>query len=88
MKNKTKIITFGVIPLIFILLAVYDVFALMKGGTEASISSLIITTSYKMPFMGYMIGFINGVLVGHLMWRMRPNQDTKVIDSSDFMKGL
>jgi uncharacterized membrane-anchored protein YhcB (DUF1043 family) len=33
-----------------------------------------------MPFMVYMIGLLNGILVGHLFWRMKPNEDTKEID--------
>ena len=80
MKNTTKIVTFGVIPLIFFAILVYDVYAIMKGGTEASISSNIIVASYKMPFMVYAVGLINGVLIGHLFWRMKPNSDTKEID--------
>lgn len=88
MKNATKIVTFGIIPLIFILILGYDVVALVKGGTEASISSLIITTAYKMPFMVYCVGLVNGILAGHLFWRLKGNKDTRVIDSPDFFKEL
>ena len=58
----------------------YDVIAIANGGTEASISSIIITWSYKMPFFTFCAGFFPGVLVGHLFWRMRTNKDTLDID--------
>lgn len=80
MKKTTMIVTFAIIPLIIVAILGYDVYAIMKGGTEASISSLIIKSSYKMPFMVYMIGLFSGILVGHLFWRMKSNQDTKEID--------
>ena len=80
MKNTTKIITFGVVPLIFAAILIYDVFAIGSGGTEASISSILIDMSYRMPFMVYCIGLINGILVGHLFWKMKANKDTKWVD--------
>lgn len=80
MKKITSLVTFVVIPLIIIVILGYDVFAIAKGGTEASISSLLINAAYKMPFMVYMIGLFNGILVGHLFWRMKSNKDTKEID--------
>jgi hypothetical protein len=82
-NDKTKLVTFAIIPLIIVLILAYDVYAIMVGGTEASISSLIIKSSYKMPFMTYMIGLLNGILVGHLFWRMRSNKDTKEIDNAE-----
>lgn len=83
MKNITKIVTFGLIPLVVVAILIYDVYAIMKGGTEASISSLIIKSSYQMPFMVYCIGLFNGILIGHLFWRMRSNKDTKDIDNAN-----
>lgn len=80
MKNKTKLVTFFVIPALIVGILIYDVIAINVGGTEASISSLLITSAYKMPFMVYMIGMFNGILVGHLFWRMKTNKDTKEID--------
>ena len=80
-KSTTKLVTFGLIPLIFVGILGYDVYAIYKGGTEASISSLIISMSYKMPFMTFSIGFIGGILSAHLFWRMRSNKDTKEIDN-------
>ena len=74
-KNKTLIVTLAIIVAIIAVL-VYDAIAIYFGGTEASISSLIITASYQMPFMVFLIGFFLGVLCGHLFWRMKPNKDT------------
>jgi hypothetical protein len=82
MKQLTKKVTFFVIPTLIILILVYDVWAIIKGGTESSISAFLIKASYEMPFMVFCIGFFNGVLVGHLFWRMKPNGMTKEIDES------
>jgi hypothetical protein len=82
-KKITLYVTFGLIPLLVAIILGYDVYAIAKGGTEASISSLIITASYKMPFMVYIIGLFNGILVGHLFWRMKSNNDTKDIDNAN-----
>jgi len=82
--NKvTQLVTFLAIPLILVIILIYDVYAIYVGGTEASISSLIIKSSYKMPFLVFCIGFINGVFVGHLFWRMKSNKDTKDIDNAN-----
>lgn len=80
MKKATKIVTFIVIPLMLLGVLIYDVIAIANGGTEASISSLIIKWSYKMPFATFMTGLFNGILIGHLFWRMKSNKDTKEID--------
>lgn len=72
MKKVTQI----VICIALVGLIIYDVIAIVQGGTEASISSIIITYAYKMPMMPFMVGF----LMGHLFWRMRTNKDTKKID--------
>jgi len=79
-KKITKYVTFGFIPLVILVVIIYDVIAIVGGTSEASISSLIIKLSYQMPFMTYSFGLFNGVLVGHLFWRMKSNEDTKKID--------
>ena len=79
-KKITKIVTFGIIPALIVFVLIFDVFAISKGGTEASISSLLITWAYKWPFGVYMIGLSNGILVGHLFWRMKGNKDTIELD--------
>ena len=79
-RNTTRIVTTIIIPLLITIILAYDFVAVVKGGSEASISSLIISLSYKMPFFTYMVGLFNGILIGHLFWRMRTNKDTKEID--------
>ena len=80
-EKITKKVTFMIIPLIILIILIYDAIAIMKGGgSEASISSLIIKSSYEMPFMVFMIGQFTGILIGHLFWRMKSNEDTKKID--------
>ena len=87
MKQTTKIVTFVIIPLLVLAVLIFDVIAIIEGGTEASISSLIIKTSYEMPFFTWSMGFIPGVLVGHLFWRMKSNKDTIKFDPPrDFSK--
>ena len=78
-KKFTKILTFGIIPFLIAVVLIYDAIAIKYGGTEASISSLIITSAYKMPFLVFCISFPSGVLCGHLFWRMKDNNDTKEI---------
>lgn len=81
MKKITKIVTFAVIPLVITIILIFDVYAIMVGGTEASISSLIIKSSYEMPFMVFLIGNALGILEGHLFWRMKSNKDTEAVDN-------
>jgi hypothetical protein len=53
----------------------YDVYAIIKGGTEASISYTIYSWSYKYPIFT----FACGVLAGHFFWRIRDTKGTKQI---------
>jgi hypothetical protein len=78
-KGYTKLVALSIIGLIVIVL-VYDAIAIHYGGTEASISSLIITSAYQMPFMVFCTGLFIGILIGHLFWRMRGNEDTKKLN--------
>jgi len=78
-KGYTLIVTLS-IPIMIVLILVYDAVAIYNGGTEASISSLIITSAYEMPFMVFCIGFFSGILFGHLFWRMKGNEDTKKLN--------
>jgi hypothetical protein len=72
MKTLTTII----IVAITAFLIVWDVYAILKGGVESSISSIIIVHSHEYPILP----FAFGVLCGHFFWRMKPNKDTKEID--------
>lgn len=78
-KKLTGNVVLGIVALVVIVL-VYDAVAIMNGGTEASISSLIITLSYRQPLIPAIIGWFIGLLMGHLFWRMLPNKDTVEID--------
>ena len=71
----TKIFTL----VMFIIVAIYDVYAIVTGGTENSISHLLIVSSYKYPILPFLIG----VVCGHLWWRMSDSAETKRI--SDFI---
>ena len=46
----------------------YDLYAVYTGGTEATISYVIMTWSYSFPSFSFAMGF----LMGHLFWRIRP----------------
>jgi hypothetical protein len=80
-KMNYKKITIIIIISTASLLIGYDVLAIAKGGTEASISSVLINFSYKMPMFTFLFGF----LCGHIFWRMKPNSDT--IDIDNYKKG-
>jgi hypothetical protein len=68
-KKLTLIITVVSVALLLI----YDAIAIYFGGTEASISSLVITAFYKQPLIPLLVG----ILIGHLFWRMKGNNDTR-----------
>lgn len=51
----------------------YDVFALIKGGTEGTISHWMIVSSYDYPLIPFFWGF----LTGHFFWRLRDTIATK-----------
>ena len=84
-KKNTLIVTL-MIPVLIVLILVYDAIAIYYGGTEASISSLLITSAYRVPFMVFCIGFFSGILFGHLFWRMRGNKDTRALGLDDEQK--
>jgi hypothetical protein len=54
---------------VFAILA-WDVYAILVGGTEATISQLIIELSYQYPAMTFALGYV----MGHLTWRVRSNK--------------
>lgn len=71
-----KSLTGKILAVLLLALLVYDVIAIQVGGTESSVSSVIITFAYNMPIFT----FLSGVICGHLFWRMRTNKDTQRID--------
>lgn len=77
-KKLTMKVTLAIVIAVVVILA-YDAVAVMNGGTEASISSLIITLSYKQPLVPALVGWFIGLLMGHLFWRMKGNDDTRAL---------
>lgn len=84
-KNRTYIVM-ALIVVMVVAVLIYDAVAIHYGGTEASISSIIITMSYKMPFANHILGVIEGILIGHLFWRMKGNKDTRALGLDDEQK--
>jgi hypothetical protein len=52
-----------------VILSLYDVYAFTEGGTEGTISHVLMTWSYAHPAFTFAFGF----LCGHLFWRIRKN---------------
>lgn len=52
------------ITIILLLIAGYDVFALFIGGTDATISRILLHDSAMVPAIPFGIGF----LFGHVLW--------------------
>jgi hypothetical protein len=72
------------ITIIFILsviltIAFYDVLAIYKGGTEASISHTIIVWSYRFPAFTFLFGFV----MGHLFWRVKETKELASLLNKD-----
>lgn len=78
-KSKTAIFTIGSIVLFLLSWIVYDIYAINQGGTEASISFMMYSWSYKYPIFTWVMGFGPGVLVGHFWWRIRDTRTTLII---------
>ena len=55
-----------------IVLLGWDCIALIKGGTEATISHWMIVSSYNYPLIPFFWGF----LTGHFFWRLRDTKET------------
>jgi len=69
MSLKKKTVYF--IALTIMLIAIWDVYAIVNGGTEASISHTMIVWSYKYPAFTFLMGFV----MGHLFWRVRETKE-------------
>lgn len=57
---------------VVVLIAVWDVFVMVDGGTESSISHEMIVWAYKYPAFPFIMGFV----MGHLFWRMGETKET------------
>lgn len=49
----------------------FDVWVILKSGSENSISQVIIDYSYQYPFITFLVGFV----CGHLFWQMPKKKD-------------
>ena len=69
------------VTIVFVLVLIgvifgYDVMAIYKGGTEPSISHLLIVWSYDYPVFTFLFGFV----MGHLFWRVRGTKELRKIE--------
>lgn len=67
------------IIVIVLLIVVVDSYLLISGGTEASISHMLISWSYDYPIFTFLVGFT----MGHLFWRMRDTSKTGRLGRAD-----
>jgi len=65
-KFSLKQWTLVFVIFVILLITGWDVFVWIRGGTESTISALLIDWSYKYPFTVFLMGFV----CGHLYWRM------------------
>jgi hypothetical protein len=84
MKKTTAIFFVVTLVAFALIITAYDIWAISKGGTEASISHLLYEWSYKYPILNHLSGMIEGMLIGHLLWRIRDTATTKKL--SDFSR--
>lgn len=78
-KKKTTIFTIASSAIFALAVIIYDIYAINEGGTEASISFMVFTWSYKYPLFTFMCGFIGGALASHFFWRIRDTKGTKIL---------
>ena len=81
-KKKTAIFTVISVVLFLLSWLVYDIYAINEGGTEASISFMIYSWSYKYPVFTFFCGFLPGFLAGHFFFRIRDSKRTKEISDA------
>lgn len=74
MKKATTVF----ITLTIAAIAIWDVYVIISGGVEVSISHTMIEWSYKYPVFTFLMGFT----MGHLFWRMRDTKVTQQISAS------
>ena len=75
-KKKTGLFIVLFVVFSVAIVAIYDVYAMLQGGTEATISFTMYEWAYKYPIFTFSCGFFPGVLVGHFFWRIRDTKKT------------
>lgn len=66
---NVKQITGVFIVAAFLIIVGYDVWAVLNGGIDATISAVVFDFAHQYPI----IAFATGVLMGHLFWPVRKN---------------
>ena len=84
-KTKTSIFIWIFVILGTLIAVGYDIYAMMQGGTEATISFTVYKWSYQYPIFTFACGFFPGVLVGHFFWKIRDTETTKIISDNSRM---
>lgn len=64
---NVKTITGIVIVAAFLIIVGYDVWAVLQGGIDSTISAVVFDFAHQYPI----IPFATGVLMGHLYWPVR-----------------
>ena len=59
-----RALTSGIIIFTIVALSAYDIYALIVGGADATISVVLYQATQKQPI----VSFAFGVLMGHLFW--------------------
>jgi len=70
---KIKLFTGCVIVGAILALGAYDVYALISGGVEATLSRVTLRTALNHPI----VPFAAGILCGHLFWPQRLTKENK-----------
>lgn len=78
LADKTAIFILSSTAVFLLAWLVYDIYAVMAGGTEGTISFIIYDWSFKYPIFTFMCGFSIGLLSGHFFWRIRDTESTRM----------
>lgn len=81
-QSKTSLFVVGFIIFTVVVVGGYDVYAMLQGGTEGTISFMMYKWAYQYPIFTFACGFFPGVLVGHFFWRIRDTETTKIISDN------
>jgi hypothetical protein len=68
----TFAVTMAMLVLAVVIVTVVDVWLYRRGGTRETISWLVWSWSLNNPILPFMVGFLLGVLCGHLFAQMQP----------------
>jgi hypothetical protein len=72
--GKRKL-TYYFLGILVCVIAFFDVYVIMEGGKESSISHVLIELTYEYPSISFLLGFV----CGHIVWRMRSTEQMKKV---------